>query len=156
MTFHTHREDLPKMIKTVLKKTGHSRLDYIGHSMGTTMFYLMVSSFPEFRSKIRTAHLLAPVYDMKEIQGILGLQPPFVVNAFLDTLEFMGIHTMQLPRIDSCTSLMFAVILMVSGYHHLNRQSVLEIASYGPSAVTTKTVRHFFQNHCEGGTFRYT
>ena len=46
-SWHEHaREDLPKMLTLVLKKTGHSCLDYVGHSMGTTMFFLMVSSYP--------------------------------------------------------------------------------------------------------------
>ena len=52
--------------------------------MGTTMLYLMVSSFPEMAQHIRTANMLAPVYDLKELTGLVGLQPVSLALRFLD------------------------------------------------------------------------
>ena len=86
------------MFFSVHKNKFQNRLDYIGHSMGTTMLYLMVSSFPEMAQHIRTANMLAPVYDLKELTGLVGLQPVSLALRFLDALEFFGIHTVQFPR----------------------------------------------------------
>lgn len=49
------------MIDYVLEKTGHSELYYIGHSQGTTTFYVMMSERPEYNSKIKGMISLAPI-----------------------------------------------------------------------------------------------
>ncbi|XP_072753605.1 lipase 3 isoform X2 [Anoplolepis gracilipes] len=53
--------DLPAMIDYILKKTGYSELYYIGHSQGTTTFYIMLSERPEYNSKIKGMISLAPI-----------------------------------------------------------------------------------------------
>ncbi|KAL6440422.1 hypothetical protein ACFW04_003148 [Cataglyphis niger] len=49
------------MIDYVLEKTGHSELYYIGHSQGTTTFYVLMSERPEYNSKIKGMISLAPI-----------------------------------------------------------------------------------------------
>lgn len=49
------------MIDYILEKTGHSELYYIGHSQGTTTFYVMLSERPEYNSKIKGMISLAPI-----------------------------------------------------------------------------------------------
>lgn len=41
--------------------TGQQSLFYIGHSMGTTTFYVLLSTRPEYNDKVMAAVLLAPV-----------------------------------------------------------------------------------------------
>lgn len=53
--------DIPAMIDLILNVTGHQKLYYIGHSMGTTVFYVMASTRPEYNNKIRAMFSLAPV-----------------------------------------------------------------------------------------------
>ncbi|XP_012225601.1 lipase 3-like isoform X2 [Linepithema humile] len=53
--------DIPAMIDYVLEKTGHSQLYYIGHSQGTTAFYVMGSERPEYNAKVKTMISLAPI-----------------------------------------------------------------------------------------------
>lgn len=53
--------DLPAMIDYVLKTTGHSQLYYIGHSQGTTAFYVMGSERPEYNAKVKIMISLAPI-----------------------------------------------------------------------------------------------
>lgn len=45
----------------ILNVTGQSDLFYIGHSMGTTTYFPMVATKPEYFEKIRLSVLLAPV-----------------------------------------------------------------------------------------------
>lgn len=53
--------DLPTMIDYALNVSGHERLHYVGHSQGTTSFFVMTSLRPEYNSKIISMHALAPV-----------------------------------------------------------------------------------------------
>lgn len=53
--------DLPAMTDLILKESGHTQLSYVGHSMGTTMFFVFCSMHPELQSRIREMHALAPV-----------------------------------------------------------------------------------------------
>nr|CAD7449919.1 unnamed protein product [Timema bartmani] len=61
--------DLPAMIDYVLSRTSQSNLYYIGHSMGTTMFYVMASMRPEYNAKIRAQFSLAPVAFMSNLKS---------------------------------------------------------------------------------------
>jgi lysosomal acid lipase/cholesteryl ester hydrolase len=49
--------DIPACIDYVLKATGHSKLFYIGHSLGTAMFFIAASLRPEINNKV---HLMVP------------------------------------------------------------------------------------------------
>lgn len=53
--------DLPTMIDYALEHTGQQRLHYIGHSQGTTSFFVMGSLRPDYNQKIISMHALAPV-----------------------------------------------------------------------------------------------
>lgn len=41
--------------------TGQEKLQYIGHSQGTTAFFVMLSEKPEYNDKIEVMHALAPI-----------------------------------------------------------------------------------------------
>nr|CAD7395148.1 unnamed protein product [Timema poppensis] len=60
--------DVPAMIDHILLTTGQDKIFYVGHSMGTTMFYVMASSRPEYNSKIRLMVALAPVVYFHELK----------------------------------------------------------------------------------------
>lgn len=53
------RFDLPAMIDYVIDQTGQPRIQYIGHSQGTTSFWVMCSQRPDYNSKILAMHALA-------------------------------------------------------------------------------------------------
>jgi len=59
-------KDTPAVIDFILKNTGHSKVNYIGHSEGTTQVMAGASLIPDFyKSKIKIAFLLAPPACMK-------------------------------------------------------------------------------------------
>ncbi|PSN43565.1 Lipase 3 [Blattella germanica] len=53
--------DMPATIDYILATTGEKKVYYVGHSMGTTMMFVMNSCRPEYNDKIRIAFALAPV-----------------------------------------------------------------------------------------------
>jgi pimeloyl-ACP methyl ester carboxylesterase len=52
--------DVPAEIDHILGKTGQNKLYYIGHSMGSTMFFVMMSQRPEYNEKIQAMIAFAP------------------------------------------------------------------------------------------------
>lgn len=53
--------DVPKTIDYILGNTSFPQLQYIGHSQGTTTFFVMGSERHEYMSKIISMHAMAPV-----------------------------------------------------------------------------------------------
>lgn len=68
--------DLPAMIDYALNLTGETDLHYIAHSQGTTIYFALLSSLPEYNEIIRTAHLMAPT--------------AYLANMKLPIMEFLG------------------------------------------------------------------
>ncbi|EDW34025.1 GL22025 [Drosophila persimilis] len=50
---------------------GQDAIHYVGHSQGTTVFFALMSSRPEYNKKIKTAHMFAPVAIMKNMANKL-------------------------------------------------------------------------------------
>lgn len=69
--------DLPAIVDHVLNTTGQSQLQYVGHSMGNTMLYVMLSSKPEYNAKVKLASALAPVAYIHRLRvsGVSALMP---------------------------------------------------------------------------------
>lgn len=63
--------DLPVMIDYVLEHAKQESLFYIGHSQGTTAFYVMASQLPEYNDKIRAMFSLAPIAYMNHMTSPL-------------------------------------------------------------------------------------
>ena len=53
--------DLPASIDYVLNATSSEKLTYIGHSQGTTEFFVLLSERPEYNQKITKMIALAPI-----------------------------------------------------------------------------------------------
>lgn len=53
--------DLPALIDYILKVTNQKGVYYVGHSMGTTMFFVMGATRPEYMSKVRLFSAMSPV-----------------------------------------------------------------------------------------------
>ncbi len=54
-------KDLPAGIDYILDQTEKKKLIYIGHSQGTTIFYVLLSSKPEYNEKIFFQLSAAPI-----------------------------------------------------------------------------------------------
>ncbi|PSN46066.1 Lipase 1 [Blattella germanica] len=69
--------DLPASLNWVLNITGRDKLFYVGHSMGTTMFFVMASTLPQYNDKIQLMVGLAPVAFVEHIKSPIRLLAPF-------------------------------------------------------------------------------
>lgn len=82
--------DIPAKIDRILDVTQQEKIFYIGHSQGTTVFFVMLSEKPEYNAKIRMMSALAPVAYMGKIPNfflrlIAFFQGPLGVNIILIT-----------------------------------------------------------------------
>ena len=82
--------DIPAMIDYILAKTGHEKLHYVGHSMGTTGFFAAIDHRPEYQEKVIMAHLLAPVAYVENMISPISWLAPFV-----EEIEVMFINNNQ-------------------------------------------------------------
>lgn len=87
--------DLPAMIDFVLEKTQQDKLHYIGHSQGTTSYFVMLSENPSYNDKLKSSHLLAPVAYMNNMKSPLAkvmgpiLGTPSLIANLIGRTEFM-------------------------------------------------------------------
>lgn len=63
--------DTRNSIDYILNATAKDDLIYIGHSQGTTNFFILVSMLPEYNSKIRVSVNMAPVVFMSHAKGLI-------------------------------------------------------------------------------------
>ena len=92
--------DLPATIDYILNLTNQTKVFYIGHSQGTTQFFVMCSMRPEYNSKIRLMSAFAPVAFMSRIQGPLRAFAPVggassLINVIYN-LDFLYTMTKEL------------------------------------------------------------
>jgi len=80
--------DLPAGIDYILSHTGEKNLFYIGHSMGTTQFFVMSALRPEYNAKIRLMTAYAPVAFVGNVKGALRALGPVAASATLTQVRF--------------------------------------------------------------------
>jgi len=76
--------DVSRGIDYALEITGQKDLYYVGHSMGTTQYLVLLSSKPEYNDKIRVGALLAPPAYMAH-----STNPIFIIASIGGGVEFL-------------------------------------------------------------------
>lgn len=61
--------DLPNTIDYILDKTGEPDLNYVGHSMGTAIFYVLCSERPDYQDKVRSMSAMAPIAYLNHVKS---------------------------------------------------------------------------------------
>lgn len=70
--------DVPANMDMILRTTQKKKLIYIGHSMGTTMFFVAMASRPDLNAKIDVMIGLAPVASLAHLSSPLKVLAPYV------------------------------------------------------------------------------
>lgn len=152
--------DIPEMIDYVLNQTQEQSLHYVGHSQGTTTFFVMASVLPEFNSKIRGAHLLAPAAYMSNMNSpLIRTLAPLVdfaevifnvlgsgeVLASGDVMSLAGQRACEahVMTMEMCSNLLFLFVGFNSD--QFNVTLLPEIAKRNPAGVSTRSVLHYVQ-----------
>ncbi|XP_059047195.1 lipase 3-like [Achroia grisella] len=162
------RFDLPAMIDYVLKITGTNQLQYIGHSQGTTAFFVLCSERPEYNEKITIMIALSAVAWMshttsapfrlvspftpivEDLTRAIGLYEVLPRNKLLDIATDISCGTPVTAKI-FCTNLLF--IVYGFDYAQVNATNLPVIYSHYPSGAATKQFLHYAQD-IQSGIFR--
>ncbi|XP_044018722.1 lipase 3-like isoform X1 [Aphidius gifuensis] len=150
--------DLPAAI-THVKNISGQKIIYIGHSMGTTMSYIMASERPDVAKNIRFMMSLAPVAFMSHLKSPLRIIGPFAndiswIARLIGLNEFLprGIFIKMLARYgcdlvtverDICENILFTFCGFDA--EQFNKTLLPVILGHEPAGTSTKTVIHYAQ-----------
>lgn len=168
-TFHDMgQRDLPTALTYVASITGRiGDIIYIGHSMGTTMFYALASTLPEYTLKnVKMMVGLAPVAYMTHITSPIRYFAPFVndiqwIAQHLGIREFLPHGLIMDVLIYNCHQFKFAkdiceqVIFLICGFDkfQLDKKMLPNILAHAPAGSSTKTIIHYAQEIRHNGDF---
>ncbi|KAL6264535.1 hypothetical protein P5V15_004641 [Pogonomyrmex californicus] len=161
--------DLPAMITYVRNTTSQQLHAYIGHSMGTTVSYVMTSERPEIAERVKLFISLAPVAFMEHVKGPLRLSAPFAGNLKL-LLHLLGQDEL-LPQnfllqflaglfCDETSiqrRLCSNIAFLVTGIDNeqFNISLIPTILEHFPAGTSTKTAIHYIQEINPGRFCKY-
>lgn len=163
--------DLPATIDYILLNSSRSKLDYVGFSQGTTMFFVMASMQPKYNEKINHAVLLAPV------AWVSNLKYPFIdiltqnLQQLALVADRLGIYNLfpnspllNLYHAQVCNETSPARVLCDVEYYisyglrdikNLLPSKIPAIASHIPAGTSTKNFVHFMQGYASKKFQRY-
>ncbi|XP_047987534.1 lipase 3-like [Leguminivora glycinivorella] len=152
--------DLPAMIDYVIKNTGVPKLQYVGFSQGTTAFWVMASTRPEYNEKISAMQALAPVAyvgnirsplikaiapltnSLELIMKIIGANE-FLPNGKINELAGQTLCVEESIAQALCTNLLF----LICGYNdaQLNATMLPIVLGHTPAGAATRQLIHYGQ-----------
>nr|CAD7429300.1 unnamed protein product [Timema monikensis] len=152
--------DLPAALELSLEVTGQKQLYYIGHSMGTTMFFVLASSRPKYTAvKVKAMFALAPVaflehakspirilapfsHDIELIAHFLGADEFLPRNTFLNFLSKFGCELTTTER-KICENFIFLLCGFDAAEFNISMLPV--ILGHTPAGTSTRTLVHYAQ-----------
>uniref|UniRef100_A0A6P7GTJ9 Lipase n=1 Tax=Diabrotica virgifera virgifera TaxID=50390 RepID=A0A6P7GTJ9_DIAVI len=161
--------DLPAIVSYISNITGKGGdLLYIGHSMGTTQFFVFSSLFPKLAAKhIKLMVGLAPTAYMTHIRSPIRYLAPFSndlnwlakhlgiteikrESKFFEMLTFIC-ETFQSKKI--CSNVLF--LLCPSERNETNTAILPTIFAHDPAGSSVKNFIHYAQEIKDHGNFQY-
>ncbi|KAL0883486.1 hypothetical protein ABMA27_016854 [Loxostege sticticalis] len=154
--------DLPASIDFILNKTGQKKLAAIGHSQGTSSFYVLGSTRPEYNKKISVFISLAPIAYLNDVgpvvAGMMKMWP--LISGFFERLGYEGVledHSAanQLMQFicsqkelgyDVCGKLGLGAIAGEDS-EELEREFFDVVLGHYPAGTSRKAFAHFTQIH---------
>lgn len=158
--------DIPAMIDYIIDKTDYKKIHYVGHSQGTTSFFIMCSERPKYNDKIASMHALAPIAYMRNVRSpFIRALAPFVnqlefilkllgINEFLPNNDIMTMAGQVLCREEAITqSLCENIVFLIAGYNseQLNKTMLPAIMGHIPAGASAKQFVHYGQLVKNGG-----
>lgn len=161
--------DIPEIIDYIFYTKGdNTKITYIGHSMGTTILFAMLTMKPEYNNKLTAGFALAPVVFLSDMKSPLKSLAPIAANlASMDMLQ--GIYEFipkksALGKIsDACNgrnmdSLVCQnVVFYLCGFNErqFNKTLLPVFLAHLGTGTSWKTAVHFSQEILSEGRFQH-
>ncbi|KAG0725197.1 Gastric triacylglycerol lipase [Chionoecetes opilio] len=162
------RFDVPAMIDYILAQTGHTSLYYVGHSMGTTMFFTAMAVRPEYNSKVKAMFGLGPVATVKNIRSPIRYLAPLASEMeellfLLGRYEFLP-HSKEFTAWveKACAAQKYVELMcmnslfLLTGFDQaeFNMTWLPVILANNPAGTSVRTIAHYAQG-VESGKFQH-
>ncbi|XP_013114391.2 lipase 3 [Stomoxys calcitrans] len=159
--------DMATMIDHILATTGETAVHYVGHSQGTTVFFVLMSERPEFNEKIKTASLLAPVAFMGNMKTLWAkytrrfIGRPNQLTRMLDTTEVMhstffaelyNVFCTHHPILKFMCSNFMYLLNGDTDAGNMNKTVAAHLSETHPAGASSTQVLHYMQEY-ETGRF---
>ncbi|XP_012529859.1 lipase 3 [Monomorium pharaonis] len=152
--------DLPATIDHIVKTTGLKKMFYIGHSQGTTAFFVMATELPEYQKYIEEAYIMAPiVYSGRMKSPLLQLMSQF--SLFGEYLwKLVGFYEFNLDNdiVKGAAQLICSekaitqpicsnVMFLLTGFNpeQLDPALIPVILGHAPASTSAKQLMHYAQ-----------
>ncbi|XP_061717352.1 lipase 3-like [Cydia pomonella] len=169
-TFHeVSQHDLPAVIDYIMETKGwDAKLNYIGHSMGTSVLFALLSTKTHYNKILRAGYALAPVAYMSEVKSPIRLLARYAddiefllnllgQNEFLpqnSVMRWLSKHACEINRYEEaiCENSLF----MLCGHDEkqFNRTLLPLILGHVPAGASTRTLVHYAQEIRNKGQFQ--
>uniref|UniRef100_A0A1B6KUJ7 Lipase n=1 Tax=Graphocephala atropunctata TaxID=36148 RepID=A0A1B6KUJ7_9HEMI len=156
-------QDVTAVIDYLLNTTGQSKLHYIGHSMGTTMSYVMTSQRPEYNQKLISLVGLAPAAFLSKVMEMVGPDGMVEAMAAKYMKDFKGSGKQEVfPRKDVAAdkATQITCLDIEENYRDMCVEKMEEMekvlgGAYLPAGTSYKTMDHFYQMSNTGAMRKY-
>ncbi|XP_050355782.1 gastric triacylglycerol lipase-like [Nymphalis io] len=169
-TFHeVSQHDLPAVIDYIMATKGwDTKINYIGHSMGTTILFALLSTKTHYNKVLRAGFALAPVAFMSDIKSPIRLLAKYSnnleyllkllgANQFLpqnSVLRWLSKHACEINHYEEviCENSLF--VLCGHDERQFNKSLLPIILGHVPAGASTKTLVHYAQEIRNVGRFQ--
>lgn len=154
-------KDNPACIDYILNATGHSKIAYIGHSMGTVTLFAMLSAKTDYNDKINVAALLAPsalynftsapIFAVSDLAGFITPITEIVgvrgkVGSINNKVTLTLIHEVCSKNLIFTTAVCLPAYWTLFGYDcHVEPSTISEIVSHIGGTTSSYQIIHFSQ-----------
>lgn len=151
-----------------LQRLDNHQVIYVGHSMGTSMAFAMLSLKPEYNDKVKAMFALAPVGYMRHIKSPIRLLAPFskdfdwmmrfVGNGELlpqsKMIRYLAKYGCELTDAEKyiCENSIF--VLCGFDKEQYNEQLTEVVFAHTPAGTSIKTIVHYAQEIHDDGLFK--
>uniref|UniRef100_T1IYD6 Partial AB-hydrolase lipase domain-containing protein n=1 Tax=Strigamia maritima TaxID=126957 RepID=T1IYD6_STRMM len=149
--------DIPAVIQKMLNVTGFKQIHYIGHSMGTTILFALLSTQPKYNEIIKAGFALGPVISTRHSKGLLAdagiFYPEFhwlidlLYNGQLKVnrifIQFLARTLCNCPSRVLCEQLIFRIT--GPDYSQTNTTRYPVYFYHVPDSTSGQTMTHYYQ-----------
>jgi pimeloyl-ACP methyl ester carboxylesterase len=160
--------DYPTFIDYIVNKSGHADMHFVGYSMGTTQYLILLSEQPEYNARFRSGFLLGPTAfagnhtnpfgalapygdSVKYIFDLLGVHE-FMPN-FLEIKSWLAHTTCHISNLHSKACRNLYALFVGMDPSNLNMTMVPTYMSHMPCGSSTTQFKHYAQLAENGGRF---
>lgn len=120
------------------------QLYYVGHSMGTTSLFVMLDLYPERASSIEHVLAVAPVTTVAQVSGYPAWFIP-ITQAIMNFFELVKNPGLVSPKWIPLYCPTAMVVLMATGYHRFDGDTLPTVLTFSPSSSSTRTLLHYIR-----------